>query len=175
LHRTFSVCVACTSAKEREKKEYCIDNDERTNSSKDFLVPMVENHPKPNNTSLRRHSVHILKNIKREREKRIINNIMSSDAGRRGRRGSYGKVTKGINTEILNVALVNALTKEELENVKELIEKKGVDSNLSGGYRPSLTIASIEGHIDIAKYLILNGSDINRLEFSLFLSSSYYV
>ena len=70
------------------------------------------------------------------------------------RRGSYGKETKKINEEIINVGLVTAINMGDLNDVKDIVETKNIDVNdLGQEYRPALTVASIEGQIEIAKYL----------------------
>ena len=80
------------------------------------------------------------------------------------RRGSYGKETKRINKEILDVGLVTAINMADLDSVVDFIEKKKVDMKLGGDHKPALIIASIEGQIEIAKYLIQQGADVNVLD-----------
>ena len=53
----------------------------------------------------------------------------------------------------------------DLDDVKDIVETKNIDvNNLGQEYRPALTVASIEGQIEIAKYLIQKGADVNVLD-----------
>ncbi len=62
-------------------------------------------------------------------------------------------------------ALANAAVYGKLERVKTLIEKEGVDVNARetqtkiGG--TALILAAEEGHLEVVKYLINKGADIN--------------
>ena len=62
-------------------------------------------------------------------------------------------------------ALANAALKGNLEQVKTLIEKEGVDINAKesefGG--TALMDASVKGQLEVVKYLISKGADINAV------------
>lgn len=60
-------------------------------------------------------------------------------------------------------ALVDAALNGELEQVKMLIEKEGVDINAKESEigATALLVASVKGHLEIVQYLINKGADIN--------------
>ena len=62
--------------------------------------------------------------------------------------------------------LVAAAKRGDLDQVKLLVEKKGIDINRPGPYkdRTALMMAAKKGHIHVVKYLVDHGADVNQAD-----------
>jgi ankyrin repeat protein len=83
---------------------------------------------------------------------------MNTRRNRRHRRKTQKKTQYGGNIR----ELVDAASRGDLDRVKSLVEKKGIDINQPGTYkdRTALMMAAKKGHIHVVKYLVDHGADV---------------